>query len=72
MCDVGGHLQRVQLVFAEVGSLGSLPQFNHTGLPELCIGVKHRGGEKKHGEISDSPRQPGASPVLAYSGEREL
>lgn len=47
MCDVGNHhLERVQLVFAEVGSLGSLPQFNHTGLPELCIRVKHRGGEK--------------------------
>lgn len=46
MCDVGDHLERVQLVFAEVGSLGSLPQFNHTGLPELCIKVKHRGGEK--------------------------
>lgn len=67
MCDVGDHLERVQLVFAEVGSLGSLPQFNHTGLPELCIKVKHRGGEK-----TESQRQLAASPVPTHSGGMEL
>lgn len=40
MCDRGDHLERVQLVSAEVGSLGGLPQLNHSGLPELCISKK--------------------------------
>lgn len=71
MCDVGDHLERVQLVFAQVGSLGSLPQFNHTGLPERCIRVKHRGGEKKHGVMTNSQRQLGASPVLTHTQEGE-
>lgn len=33
---LSGHLQRVQLVVAQVGSLGGLPQLDHAGLPELC------------------------------------
>lgn len=32
------YLERVQLILAEVASLGSLPQFNHAGLPKLCGG----------------------------------
>lgn len=73
-CDVGDHLERVQLVFAQVGSLGSLPQFNHTGLPELCIrGETQRGREKKnkHGVMTNSQRQLGASPVLTHTHRRE-
>lgn len=36
------YLERVQLIVAEVGSLCSLPQFDHTGLPELCVGGIYR------------------------------
>lgn len=40
------YLERVQLVVGEVGSLGSLPQFNHSGLPKLYRGRTDREREK--------------------------
>lgn len=58
------HLERVQLVVAQVGSLGSLPQFDHTGLPELCVRVKT--------QFSDRPFTAAASPGLTHAAGREL
>lgn len=39
VCRAGkmsGYLERVQLIVAQVGPLGGLPQLDHAGLPELC------------------------------------
>lgn len=58
MCDLGDNLERVQLIFAEVSSLGSLPQFNHTGLPELCIRIKHRGEKKRNDNRFEDSQEP--------------
>lgn len=33
---MSGYLERVQLIVAQVGSLGGLPQLDHAGFPELC------------------------------------
>lgn len=57
MRDPGDNLERVQLVFAEVGSLGSLPQLDHTGLPELCR-AKHRGAKWSHQPFRETLQSP--------------
>lgn len=63
------YLERVQLILSEVGSLGSLPQFNHSGLPKLYRGRTDR---QKDEELNCPGRQFGASLILAQSWGREL
>lgn len=52
------YLEGVQLIVAEVGSLRSLPQFDHTGLPELCVrGIYRRKDFLKSNGKSSVQRQ---------------